>query len=176
MQRGAWSSTQHFWLTNCPTNRMRWVEPSVGGLLSYNQSPSVGLSLCLCTTVASGKRKMRNGEGGKKGCKGGLVAHRKPLTLGLNRQTQKEWARDTEAESHLQVFYVSSSFRGNSLAISTNVNTTFIDNIIKLWQSQDDVVSFPVLSVWQQGERANKMYLVCLIRTHTEIQKQQFVV
>ncbi len=48
---------RHFWMTNCTTNRMGWVEPSVGGLLSYNQSPSVGLSRPLFATVSSGKRK-----------------------------------------------------------------------------------------------------------------------
>lgn len=51
------SQPHHFRMTNCPTNRMRWVEPSVGGLLSYNQSLPVGLSLPLFATVASGKRK-----------------------------------------------------------------------------------------------------------------------
>lgn len=30
---------QHFWMTNWPTNGTGWVEPSLGGLLSYSQSP-----------------------------------------------------------------------------------------------------------------------------------------
>lgn len=82
------SHPQHFWMTNRPTNRMRWVEPSVGGLLSYNQSLSVGLSLPVCATVASGKRKWGIKEGWKR-----LRKRVSPLTLGLNRQTHKEWAR-----------------------------------------------------------------------------------
>lgn len=131
---------QHFRMTNCPTNRMRRVEPSVGGLLSYNQSLSVGLSLPLWATVASGNREWGM-EGGKKGWEG-LAAQWEPLPLGLNRQMQTEWARRQKAESHLLVFYVSFLVL-QFAAISRNVNTPFLENIIKWWRSEDDIISFP---------------------------------
>lgn len=60
-----------FWgMTNRPTNRMGWVESSVGGPWSDNQSPSAGLSRCLGAAVASGTGRTGDRTEGVEGVEG----------------------------------------------------------------------------------------------------------
>lgn len=92
---------QHFGLmTYCPTTgREGWSLQWGACWATTNQPLWVCLSVCYSSI---GIEKMRNGEGKKKKGWEGLVAHWMPLTLGPNRQTQKE--RDRSWISFYEMF------------------------------------------------------------------------